>query len=515
MNGIYFIEKYYKNLYNSDSVKHAVRFHKNNTKFEDIRDYFNRLEDITIKAINSGKKDLLYNCFFSRHVIKKEDISNKYNDSKKEEIIKAQKDSLLPWLEYLNNPHNEEPYWLKYYIFQGMIKVGTYNEGKDKFMKRSSKTTSKFIEFNADVIDKLISYIKEYVYTSVKDEKMANLIQNNNFATLYYTLLKDYKNNLNNSQNGIWIKYNKNSKEDAYRLWQSIINKNTFWCTTDLQTCISQLCGGNTLEKYTAGDFYVYYTSDENGEMTIPRIAIRFDGDKIGEIRGVLDSSQNLEPSLTQVVKKKLDSFKSLTDLDKKFYLKAIDDNRKITKINQKCEKNISLSREELDFIYEINEYIYGFGSAEDSRINKIRSKYIINDEKYLYSASLRIENVLKYASVDLKNKKDLVIRILRKRYYLIDLVGEKLKDDKDFVLPILKKNPMYIRNLGNTIKKDPEIALLVLKYNVDLFRYMNINLLNNEDFVREASKIEGFTKKYLLKNNCDIIPKGDSNENK
>ena len=29
MRGIYFIEKYYKNLYNSKEVKHAIRFHKN------------------------------------------------------------------------------------------------------------------------------------------------------------------------------------------------------------------------------------------------------------------------------------------------------------------------------------------------------------------------------------------------------------------------------------------------------------------------------------------------------
>ena len=66
MKGIYFIEKYYKNLYRSNEVKHAVRFHKNNNKFEDIRDYFNRLENISLKAINSGKRNLLYNCFFER-----------------------------------------------------------------------------------------------------------------------------------------------------------------------------------------------------------------------------------------------------------------------------------------------------------------------------------------------------------------------------------------------------------------------------------------------------------------
>ena len=63
MDGIYFIEKYYKNLYNSNEVKYANRFYNNSNKFEDIKNYFDRLENISQRAINSGKKELLYNCF--------------------------------------------------------------------------------------------------------------------------------------------------------------------------------------------------------------------------------------------------------------------------------------------------------------------------------------------------------------------------------------------------------------------------------------------------------------------
>ena len=105
--GIHFIEKYYKNLYNSKEVKYATRFYKNENKFEDIKDYFDRLEDISKRAINSGKKDLLYNCFFRRYVIKKENINNKYTDEEKEKIIEAQKESLIPWLDYLNTYSKE------------------------------------------------------------------------------------------------------------------------------------------------------------------------------------------------------------------------------------------------------------------------------------------------------------------------------------------------------------------------------------------------------------------------
>ena len=510
MDGIFFIEKYYKNLYNSKEVKHSNRFYKNNNKFENIKNYFERLENISKRAINSGKKELLYNCFFRRYVIKKENINNKFNDEEKDKIIEAQKESLRPWLDYLHSSCKED-YWIKYYVFQGMIGVGTYSESRDLFMKRSSKTISPFIEFNTTAVDKLIHYIKGFACGTLGDKTLEETIKSNGFNTLYYMLLKEYKNNKNNTTNGIWIKYNKGSKEDAYKLWNSIVYQNTFWCTKNSDECMNQICGGG---RYKGGDFYVYYTNDVNDNPTVPRIAIRFEGEKIKEIRGVLDSSQNLEPCLTGVVKKKLDSF-DLSDSDKKRYLKAIDDNRRITRLNQKTTKGIKLNSEEMDYIYEINEKLHSFSEGADKRIHEIRSKNTISDAEYLLKASKRIIDILKYASIELKNNKELVTKIIGKNYFLIDQVGEKLKDDIDFMWPILVKDPLYIRNCGPSVRKNPKVGLLVIKYDINAFRWMNISLLNNIEFLQEANKIPGFEKKYILTKNCDIINTGDSNEDK
>ena len=115
-------------------------------------------------------------------------------------------------------------------------------------------------------------------------------------------------------------------------------------------------------------------------------------------------------------------------------------------------------------------------------------------------------EDALQYASLELKNDKELVTKLLEGKYYLIDLVGEKLKNDKEFMMPILIKDPFYIRNAGSEIKRDIEIALYIIRVNPDLFRYLNVNLLNNPEFVNEAKKVPGFEKKYLLTNKCDII---------
>ena len=80
---------------------------------------------------------------------------------------------------------------------------------------------------------------------------------------------------------------------------------------------------------------------------------------------------------------------------------------------------------------------------------------------------------------------------------------------------PIIMKDPMCIRNAGPSIKKHIGVALYVLKHNLEAFRYFNINLMKSEKFIRLAKDIPGFEKKYLLTNNCDIIPKGDLNEDK
>ncbi len=506
--GIHFIEKYYKNLYNSNQVKYATRFFNNDNKFDDIKDYFDRLERISKRAINSGKKTLLYDCFFRRYVIKRENINIKYTEKEKDNIMACQRESLIPWLDYLHNSSKEE-YWLKYYIFQGMISVGTYSESKNLFMKRSPKTLSPFIEFNITAVDKLISYIKGYVYGTLHDKNYKELICNSSFNTLYYVLLQEVKNNAENSNNGIWIKYNKGSREDAYKLWNSIVYKNTFWCTDQRPRCIDQLCGAH------GGDFYVYYTNDKNGNPVIPRIAIRFSGDRIHEIRGVLDSSQNLEPSLTGVVKRKLDSFDFLSDEAKEKSLKAIEDNRKITKINQKTEKGLPLTQEELDFIFAIKEKIHTFAEGEDKRIHEIRSRLIITDPEYLLRASKRVQNILKYASIELKNNKELVLKILNGKTFLLDQVGEKLKDDPEFMIPFLIENPMNIRIAGPTVKKDLKSALIVLRGNIECERFLNVNLVKSDEFKEEAFKIPEYAKKYLLTNNCGIIPNGDLNEDK
>ena len=113
-----------------------------------------------------------------------------------------------------------------------------------------------------------------------------------------------------------------------------------------------------------------YYTKDNEGEYKEPRIAIRMDGkSNIGEVRGV-GERQNLEGCMTPIAEEKLNEFP-----DKDKYLKKVNDMKLLTEIDNKVNKNIELTKEELRFLYEINSKIEGFGYDNDPRIKEIRDK--------------------------------------------------------------------------------------------------------------------------------------------
>ena len=158
------------------------------------------------------------------------------------------------------------------------------------------------------------------------------------------------------SDDGIWKKYNQGS--DPNILFNDIHGKGTGWCTAG---------GIETAKKHIdGGDFYVYYTKDEKGEYTNPRIAIRTENGKLAEVRGIAEN-QNLESNMEKVVEEKLKEFP-----DAEAYKKKVKDMEMLTYIYTKWEQKLELTKEDLRFLYEIDSKIIGFGYKEDPRIKEI-----------------------------------------------------------------------------------------------------------------------------------------------
>lgn len=391
-NGTEFLNKLYRDMYLSDVVMHTAK--KSDTPTERIDKYLNRLEDVhNIAKTNRHKMDLLKKFYYDKYVIKElpdnyvnlqrkiarergdEDIG--VTEASRKEMLKQvqvdQEKSLDNWIDYLCSDDALYPMWFKSYAFQGMIRLGKYDKESKSFKRRTSTTVEPYLDLNREILAQIYDTLSKEIGENEPTEEQANALKNGeSFSKIYayYLRKQDFKIHDEETE-GIWIKYDQGS--DSKKLCDSLQGKNTGWCTAGYKTAESQL---------SSGDFYVYYTKDENNEYTNPRIAIRMnENSEIAEVRGV-GKEQNLEGSMNDIADKKLEEFP-----DKEEYKKKVNDMKRLTEIEQKAKKGEELTKEELIFLYEINGKIKGFGYTEDPRIKEIIEKRNIkSDLSFIYS---------------------------------------------------------------------------------------------------------------------------------
>ena len=251
----------------------------------------------------------------------------------------------------------------KYWVFQGLQSLGKYDKETKKFAKRDDTTVYPFPPVEKECISATIHLMEEYVKSKNGDEEIKSALGRGDFKQLYEYSIKqsmlkgEYQSK---TTEGEWVKYEQGS--DYHVLRDSLQGYYTGWCTAAGESFArDQLAGG---------DFYVYYSLDENEDAKVPRIAIRMDGkNKIGEIRGIADG-QNMESEMMPILNKKLDEFP-----DKDNYLKSVHDMELLTLIDRKVSHNMELSVDEIRFLYEADRKIIGFGQREDPRINEIKQK--------------------------------------------------------------------------------------------------------------------------------------------
>ena len=124
-------------------------------------------------------------------------------DCETEKILKQQKKSLDVWLEFLLSPDNSYPEWFKYYLYQGILKLGDYDSKTNSFSKRLDTTFAPFIELNKDVLDVLYENLCKYFYEKNILDELKILVENGKFSNLYaetlWILDKRNKSNIEKS----------------------------------------------------------------------------------------------------------------------------------------------------------------------------------------------------------------------------------------------------------------------------------------------------------------------------
>ena len=489
-SGEEFLNKLYREMYISNEVMHKAD--PSDAPEERIRKYISRLEhahELSKKSEHSLK--ILKKFYYDKYLIKElpESYINLQNKIAREEgygdiyvsdetietmlnqVREDQKSILDLWIDYFMSEDAMYPIWFKVYAFKGMIGLSTFDKEKQEFGKRTDKTTTPFIDLNMEALSKVYDILKSEIgEDNLTDEEREILSNGEGFKKLYtyYLTNLDSKIMNNDETEGIWIKYDMGS--DYISLWESLQGKNTGWCTAGKETAKTQLAGG---------DFYVYYTKDENGEYKNPRIAIRMNGEnEIGEIRGT-SKNQNLEPNMEPILNKKLEEFP-----DKDKYKKKVHDMKRLTLIEEKQKNNQELTLDDLKFLYEVDSRIEGFGYQKDPRIKEIISKrdkrkdivfaYGVNEDEIAFSKEEWEENKdrikVYYGNLDLSNltsAEGLVLPDIINGS--LDLRG--LTSVKNVKLPTAVNGNL---NLGNLTSVEGLILPTTVNGNLDLPRLTN-----------------------------------------
>ncbi|KKP80310.1 MAG: hypothetical protein UR78_C0001G0030 [Candidatus Moranbacteria bacterium GW2011_GWF2_35_39] len=412
------------NLHNAKEVKAAAKHPDEkipNNPDDQIQNYLNRLENLVIDSEKKQKRKMLDGEQRPRALfLLREMLLNKYVRQNKEKMAEGAvrveeraarelgidahygedeieqrgniavsdlEKSLDNWITYLTDANESYPTWFRYYAFRSILGLGDYDKDKGEFPNRSQGTAKLF----PDIDRGALAYIRDIIeaekdpiilerlkkaqqanqtpedqqITKEKAEKFAKL----SFAKQYKEGIKqagEITPEMREITEGKWVKYQKDT--DPTALWVSLQNKGTAWCTKGFATAETQLQGG---------DFYVYYTLDKQGKPTIPRIAIRMQDNQIFETRGVSDNQQNLESNMIDIAEKKMDELPG-----KEKYKKTSADMKQLTEIEKKTKSNQELTKEELVFLYEIDDKIQGFGYNEDPRIKEIREQRKPNIQK-------------------------------------------------------------------------------------------------------------------------------------
>ena len=290
------ITKVYADLHNSKRVINASSV--SDKKRDRIIKYFERLEEVHNKVSQSksitGEK-LLKSFYYDLYVIKPENIPESYFQNQVviarergygnitltnrdreiiiNQVIDDQKISLDKWIEYFLYDEESKSYemWEKYWVFQGLQELGKFDKKTGKFSKRDKTTVYPFPPVEREYVFTTLKLMEDFIKDKKSENDIRQALSTGNFKLLYEYVIKQSLLRGERQSNGIdgkWVKYEQGSDYNVLR--NSLQGFYTGWCTAAGENFARMQLEG--------GDFYVYYTHDDNGDAKVPRIAIRMNG---------------------------------------------------------------------------------------------------------------------------------------------------------------------------------------------------------------------------------------------
>lgn len=364
--------------------------------------YIQRLENLIDKYGSSAERKL-WRQSTDKLVISSDDILDEYwtqqeqllrdqgrgnygidNDEKESltiNIQKAQRDSLELWSDYLGDEDCPFPMWFKVYAWDGMSKMGAFNQEKKSFTKRDKHTVAPYPKLNPSALAKVYELIldfygKEHSGNKINNEmsgELKNLAESGNFNKLYSKMLLSEKRFIKTPESpdevvGEWVEYLPGDEEELAEAAEG-----TPWCISSTYMGSEYLQPQDDQQDNKAKFFLFHLTDPETGLPSKSACAsIRLDSDgMVDEISGLGDL-QTLEDALVPTVFEKV---KTLQGGER--FLEAFADNNMLMSLDRKMKKSEELTKEEFEFIYEINHPIKSLCKyGHDPRISELKQSY-------------------------------------------------------------------------------------------------------------------------------------------
>ena len=387
--------------------------------------YLSRLNSL-IEKHGDNLEQRLWQTSASKVIIKPEDITDKYwkqqeqilrnegqgrtlsnyeKDYLTNEIIAEQERTIAPWVNYLSDKDCPYPTWFKVYAFDGLSRMGLYNDNTKEFEKRDKHTVGGFPNLNPEVLAKVYSHINDFFSQDSsawfekhpEDEKLSVLIKSGNFNKLYSKELLDAKTIMKTPERtediqGDWFEYKLGDEEQISRLAEG-----TRWCIADPHTANNYLrsgtCRNNGAEEDYDDDnkarFFIFRLKTDqskDGYADNGSASIRLGPDgNVAEVSG-LNDGQAIEDALVPIVQEKV---LSLPGGEK--YNQSFKDKQELIRLDKKMQENQDLTEEELEFIYEINRNIVTLDTynGSDPRLKELKNKYNI---QYILDHDIEID---------------------------------------------------------------------------------------------------------------------------
>jgi len=227
----------------------------------------------------------------------------------------TQRGNILEWVNYLKQSEYDEAF--KYLMLKSVLEFN-YDFKTNKLIERTNKTLRNFTNFDAGTLSEVYGSRSKYLLKDYVELQVKNI-----------DAIVKSKNMVKQSKDGYWIKFDGGSKTSQEQITKnakelSQLVQNTYWCTKT-----------NAKSQLNDGDFYVYVTKFE--KELLPRIAIRMEDERVGEVRGNKSAAQDLEDDMIPIAKEFLEN--NIPNDSGKRWLDGINYNSKvidmINKINQ------------------------------------------------------------------------------------------------------------------------------------------------------------------------------------